>query len=214
MIGDRTPLLSFFPRVMITLGARQKLQYFIDLCPEEISGLGTVERQGNDFLITNVFLFQQVVTNASTDLDQEDIGKLITNFIKEGKDPGKIKLWWHSHSDMESFWSITDENTIANLENGFMISVVGSKSGEFRCRLDLFSPFRMTVIDLPLIIIFPENAQLKKECLTEIKKKVKKIVPRFIFGQKEREVETKENANDIGSPMGLDTETEEERRAK
>lgn len=206
MIGNRTPLLSFFPRVMITLGARQKLQYFVDLCPEEISGLGTVEKQGNNFLITDVFLFQQVVTNASTDLDQRNIGKLITNLIREGKDPSKIKLWWHSHADMEPFWSMIDESTIAGLENAFMISVVGSKSGEFRCRIDLYSPFRMTVIDLPLIIIFPENPQLKEKCLTEIKIKVKKIVPKFIFGRQEKEVTTEDEIIDIGSPFGEEEE--------
>lgn len=162
------------PQVMITAKARQKLQCYIDLCPEEISGLGVVEPRENDFLITDVFLFEQKVTGGSTELDQKDVGKFLFEAIKSGRDPGKLKVWWHSHVNMGTFWSLhMDEPTIERLQCEYLISLVGTKQGEFQCRIDLYSPFRMTIDDLPLTTVFPEDPSLKAACQKEIKEKVR-----------------------------------------
>ncbi len=189
--------LKDFPGVKITLSARKKLQYYIDLCPKEISGLGAVERRGNDFLITNLLLFKQNVSEVTTELDQREIGRFLTHLIETGQDSALIRVWWHSHVNMDSWWSGGDQATIAGIESEYIISLVGNKKGEIKCRLDLFSPFHMSVENIPLKLVVPEDGELKRICEQEIKEKVKQIVPRRLFGSKIEEVETEEGRSDI-----------------
>ncbi len=85
------------PRVFITPEAKRMLDLYVTLCPLEISGLGTVERYGRDFLITAVSLFPQEVTGGSTELDADTIQEFLLELVQSGKDPARYKLWWHSH---------------------------------------------------------------------------------------------------------------------
>lgn len=189
--------LMDFPRAMITVRARQKLQYFIDLFPEEISGYGKVERRGKDFLITDVFVFKQEVSGSDTELDPRAIARFQYQLIRAGHNPKEIRLWWHSHHNMGTEWSGVDDDTAEEYfrENNYdyMISVVGNKSGEIRCRLDLYKPFSMSVDYLPPIVVFPEDRVLKAECGREIKEKVKR---RSLFGIK-RKVKLAEGVSEV-----------------
>jgi len=105
------PLKSSLPVVYITTEAKQRLDLYIQLADGEISGLGTVTRLGNDFLVTAVHLFEQECTSASTDLSVEDVSKFLLEAVRSGLDPAALKLWWHSHCNMGAFWSATDDGT-------------------------------------------------------------------------------------------------------
>jgi proteasome lid subunit RPN8/RPN11 len=166
--------VSSVPRVFITLQAKQRLDLYIQLCPDEISGLGRVERLGEDFLITEVFLFKQRVSGASTELSEKDIAEWLTDLVRQGKDPSKIKLWWHSHASMGTYWSSTDEKTISRFATDWMISLVGNKRGEYCVRLDIYKPIRLTLDGLPLEVYWPEDKELKAEVEKEIREKVKR----------------------------------------
>jgi len=167
--------VSSVPRVFITPQAKQRLDLYIQLCPDEISGLGRVERLGEDFLITEVFLFKQRATGASTELSEKDIAEWLTDLVRQGKDPSKIKLWWHSHASMGAYWSSTDEKTISScFATDWMISLVGNKRGEYCVRLDIYKPIRLTLDGLPLEVYWPEDKELKAEVEKEIREKVKR----------------------------------------
>lgn len=161
------------PRVFITPEAKQKLDLYIRLCPEEISGLGQVEHRSSDLLITEVYLFEQEVSQVSTDLSQEDVAKWLIELIEAGEDPAEIKLWWHSHRKWRTFWSPTDQGTASCFANGWMISIVGNQQGEYKVRLDIYKPFHLTFDDLPLEIEVPEDEGLRGEVEAEIKEKVR-----------------------------------------
>jgi len=167
------PLKSSLPVVYITTEAKQRLDLYIQLADGEISGLGTVTRLGNDFLVTAVHLFEQECTSASTDLSVEDVSKFLLEAVRSGLDPAALKLWWHSHCNMGVFWSATDDRTAEKFSNGWMLSLVGNRGKEYKCRLDLYEPIRLTLDGLRFEIRQPENSALRAALEAEVKEKVK-----------------------------------------
>jgi hypothetical protein len=171
--GGYSSKKTALPVVYITPEARQRLDLYIQTADGEISGLGTVTRLGNDFLITAVHLFEQECTGASTELSSEDVSKFLLEAVRADIDPSGLKMWWHSHSNMGAFWSGTDEITASSFSNGWMLSLVGNKRGEYRIRLDIYEPLRITLDELELQLHYPENNSLRQEVEAEVKEKVR-----------------------------------------
>jgi hypothetical protein len=162
------------PVIYITSMAYAKYYAYMQIAVGEISGLGEVEKYGDrDFLITDLILFDQETTNAHTELETKSLASFLFQAIDENRDLGKIKLWWHSHVNMPVFWSITDDTTVDALYNSqWMISVVGNKRAEFKTRLDVFKPIRLTVDDLKLEIVEVDDKINFEGLRREVKKKV------------------------------------------
>ena len=104
----------------------------------------------------------------------EDVSKFLTSAITTGINPESLKLWWHSHVNAGCFWSGTDEATIERFSNGWMLSIVGNKLGEYKARVDLYEPFRITIDELPLTVAYPIDKGLRVKVEDEIKEKVHK----------------------------------------
>ena len=162
------------PRVFIAPEAKKRLDLYLALCPEEISGLGEAERVGRDFLVTSVRLFPQEVTAGSTELDGDAVQAFLLELVRAGEDPGRFKCWWHSHVAGSPFWSGTDEATASGFDNGWMLSVVGNNRGEYRVRLDIFEPVRLTLDELELQMYNPPDAAMRAALAEEIREKVRK----------------------------------------
>lgn len=118
------------PEVIIPPDVYAKMMFWVDKAPGEVSGLGKIELSGNQFLVTHVMLLAQENTGASTDID----GKAVAKAMFETKDmPGTLNFWWHSHANMNVFWSGTDLATIRQLGGqGWFISTVVNKRREKR----------------------------------------------------------------------------------
>ena len=171
--------LAHRPEIFMTFEDYQRLFTYIRCCPQEISGLGRVgvkEMSNGDLLLSDITLFKQKVTGHDTDLDQEAIGKLVTEIVMNGGEPTDLKLWWHSHHSMSVFWSKgQDEVTIANLKRfgmEYLVSIVGNHAGDYLCRLDIFTPLHVTIDNVPIRIITREDPMLKNRILAEIEDKV------------------------------------------
>ncbi len=139
------------PSVCISSEAARKLQLYQILCPFEISGLGEIEVLPSGFLVEDLFLLKQRCHHAYTELLPEGTARFLISMIEQGKDPAKLKLWWHSHSEMDVFWSPMDDYTARGFENDYMLSLVTNKAGEYLCRLDLYQPLKFTINNLPVI---------------------------------------------------------------
>lgn len=161
------------PVVYITPEAKKRLDLYIQVADVEISGLGTVTRIGNDFLVTAVHLFEQECNPASTILSSEDVARFLHEAVRSGLDPSQLKLWWHSHASMGIFWSSIDEETISRFANSWMLSLVGNKKGEYLVRLDLYEPIRLTLDGLKFEIHQPEDPVLRAAVEAEVRAKVK-----------------------------------------
>jgi proteasome lid subunit RPN8/RPN11 len=136
--------------IRIRRHALDKLLLYAERCPVEIGGLGSVAEDGEGLLITDVVLLAQKVSAWDTELDAEALFDFLDRFVAGGGDAAGVRLWWHSHADMDLVWSETDCATIANLPGDFWVALLVNRRGEVACRLDAFAPGRQTW-DLPLV---------------------------------------------------------------
>lgn len=143
-------ILICAPKIDITLRALRKVQLYIEGCPVEISGLGTVEVcSAGHLVVTDVFIVDQMGSASNTLLSPEALAELVTSQACKGLDLLLLRCWWHSHAEGAVFFSRTDENTIDTFTGDFLVSVVGNRRGDLRCRLDLFLPVRLS-LEVPL----------------------------------------------------------------
>jgi hypothetical protein len=152
----------------------KRIMYYAQAADGEVSGLGTIKKdEKGRYVVDNVYLLEQESSGADTELKPEAISKLMTDMIKENKDPALLKFWWHSHADMGVFWSGTDDTCAETLSHEFAFSLVVNKKGDTRCRLDLYNPFRITFDGVKVTELIQEDKNLKEECEKEVKEKVK-----------------------------------------
>jgi hypothetical protein len=161
-------------KVYITPEAKQRLDLYVDAVSGEISGLGKATIVSGNLFIEDVYLLEQESGGADTELKPEAVSELINELLAEGEDPQHVKLWWHSHGSMGVFWSGTDDKTAEGFANGWMLSLVLNKKGEYKSRLDVYEPVHLVADNLEMVVAYPEaDAQLKAEIAEEVKEKVK-----------------------------------------
>jgi len=183
------------PRILIPAQAFERLKLYIQLCPSEVGGLGTVESHQGNLFVTSISLIRQRASDVDTELDPEAIADHLLHILKQAGNLSAVRLWWHSHAEGQIFWSKTDEETIQSLRIDPLLSIVGNKRREFRCRLDLFSPDRITLDSLPLLPLpndLPADPDsLRREVLAELREKLSlfrrevSLVPELILGASE-----------------------------
>lgn len=120
------------PKIIIPANIRNKIQFIVDNCPLEVSGLGTVvfDKAENAYRVTDVMLLDQEVGAAHTDIDDEAVAKACYD-MREAE--GELAFWWHSHVNMSTFWSSTDHKTMEEIgKNGLCVAVVFNKKEEMR----------------------------------------------------------------------------------
>jgi hypothetical protein len=146
VITPVTPaLLRFTPE------SYARLRLYVELCPSEIGGLGEVRPEGDGLTVTELFLLDQSVSAAETELRPEAVLGLLSRCLAEGRDPAALRLWWHSHAEHEVEWSETDEATIEGFGADGLISVVTNRAGHLLCRFDAREPRRTTLDGIPVV---------------------------------------------------------------
>lgn len=134
-----------------------KLMYWIKKTKEEISGFGTVRIEDKDIIVTDIFLCDQENTGSTSDIEADAINKLQYELIKSGKlnNDNDLKFWWHSHADMNVFWSTTDADTIKELgQQGYFLHGVFNRKEEYKVA------FSKTIHDLVKIDAFVDDLEL------------------------------------------------------
>lgn len=161
-------------RLYFTPVAKMKLELYIRLADSaEVSGLGKVECLGrDDFLCTDVVLFEQESSWGGTELSQEAVAEFFAALIERGEDPGQYRLWWHSHGRHQCFWSRTDVKTIERLGDTWLVSVVGNVAGDLLARIDIFKPVHLRG-ELPTGVYLETDAHFEEAIKKEISEKVR-----------------------------------------
>lgn len=163
-------------KLLIEKAADDKIRAYTALCPSEISGLGKIRRDGDDFIVTDVAIFEQSVSGVHSTIPTIALAKFQEDMVKKGESMKDWVLWWHSHADMSVFFSTTDTDTIAgSTEFPYLVSLVVNKARENKARIDVFSPVHMYA-ELDVEIISEENEEIKQLCQAEIDAKVKRAV--------------------------------------
>lgn len=165
--------MKFKPTVTIYRSTLAQLQSYVKHCDIELGGLGMVEvdSKTNTYHIGEVYLVNQEAGSAHTDLDANDIAKLM---YETKDDVGNLSFWWHSHVNMNTFWSGTDEATIKEYSaNGMCIAMVLNKKNEYRCAVGekTLSGNVIIIDEIPVTIL--EDLIDEDAIKAEIKEKVK-----------------------------------------
>lgn len=156
---------SIKPTIYLTPAVKEKLDLYIEHSNTEISGVGNISINNNTLLIDEIYLLEQKNTAVNTDIDSEVFSKFCTELVKERKSIEGLKFWWHSHVNMNTFWSAQDEQAIETLETDFLVSIVGNKKGDYLGRIDTFVPYRSSIDDIPIKVLSSSDLvdQIKKE---------------------------------------------------
>src|SRR5687768_7029391 len=105
-VAAEGPIVEIMPSVLA------KLQIYVEECSGEISGFGLMHMADSSLVIDEVFIAGQRCSATSTEIAEEDLAEFLDELLTRGADPGQLHLYWHSHADMQVFWSSTDIHTI------------------------------------------------------------------------------------------------------
>lgn len=160
-----------------------KIMYWIDKTDQEVSGFGKIlwNAEEKAFVVSDVWLVKQEVGAAHTDIDETAIGKL----LYQTKDmPGDLRFWWHSHVNMDVFWSGTDTETIKSLgSKGWIVASVFNKKREIRTAFCYKTQWK-ELIDVKLIDeiqTFILDPDISPELVTEWDKAFEECVTKKIY---------------------------------
>ena len=155
-------------RVEIEAEAWECIHQWAQLAEGEFSCLGEVD---DDLYINQVHLLEQESTDVGTELDSDAIAKLLVSLPA----PEKVRAWVHSHGSLGVFWSHQDNDCIDGLANdSLLISLVVNKAREYRCRVDVFKPVRITIDQVP-VVVRVRSPRLHADCATEFRQKVREV---------------------------------------
>jgi hypothetical protein len=125
--NDATGFVLYIPRHI-----NDKIMHWVNKSKYEVSGFGSLEYDEKEhyFVVTDVCLLKQKVSATSTELDPHAIGKAMYRLRDK---PGALKWHWHSHVDMNVFWSSDDMEVIRSLgQQGWIVASVFNKKKEIR----------------------------------------------------------------------------------
>ena len=130
------------PEIIITEKAYMDMIYITSQADsDEISWLGSVDKADNIYTINNVYLFDQVVSSASTEITEKSIVKLGTEMLKAGsiKEVNKLRFWGHLHPGGSTSPSHTDNQQLGVFQkrcNDYFIRGIFGRKG--RAEFTLF----------------------------------------------------------------------------
>jgi len=171
-------LQKFDGQLTITAYAWAKLMAYCQATDNEVSGFMLLEKDDDQFLVTDCYLVEQESTPTSTEMQSTGIAQLFERLRKEGilgKDENVKVGHFHTHPTFNVFWSSTDMEMRRTLSRGtdYYVSLVLNQKGEALAALDINGEFPLSISNLPIEVL-PYDAKLQAACALEVKEKVKK----------------------------------------
>jgi hypothetical protein len=169
------------PTIYVTPIANAKMQHYVDIVADEVGWLGIVEElESGDYLIEDVYLFEQRVSTATTEITEDALATFATEMLK--RDDGmeimnKLRFWGHSHVNMGTGPSAQDDSQMDTFESSghdFFIRGIYNKKGEVN--LCVYDYARGVIINHPPWAIYHEEEEsLRDEIEQEVKEKVTRM---------------------------------------
>jgi len=137
----------------------KKIQTFIHMTDQEISGFGLVKEVqdrgnavNNHIMVDELIFPKQKNSGASTLADEGVMIDLLQSLPPDKQN--RIGFWWHSHVNMGTFWSSTDHDNMSEwVISPYLVSVVFNKKGEYLSRYYQYAPVRHVCDDVDIIVI-------------------------------------------------------------
>lgn len=150
----------------------------VRLAEGEIGGIGYVELvQPGLFYISDFVLLPQEASWASVDFDDKSYIAEITKAAENGKED-QLRVSWHSHGTMDTYFSGTDDQGIKEykaLGMPWLLSLVFNKKGDIAHRVDIFDSevsSQITMSDFEYHVVIDDG--LAKKAEEDVKQFVKK----------------------------------------
>jgi len=144
LVPKTTPLQYtelYTPIVEYTSLAWNKIQYLVQTCEKEVGWLGTVQETDTGYLIEDIYVPEQTVTGAETDIEAAAMVELAMIL----DDPDTLYYWGHSHVSMGVCPSAQDENQTAEYLNHLTIFIRGIYNKHGASKVDVFDTDQMVV---------------------------------------------------------------------
>lgn len=171
----------------------------------EISGFMKVTQHddGQGFHIHAPVIFEQECTGVTTDLDTTSVAKFFDDIVRvQNGDPTEYRCWWHSHVDMDVFYSGTDNKSIDEFTEdwGFAIGITVNRKGEIYTRIQYNNPLWIEIENVPLMI----KETLADSILDTIKQEVSTLVKEKTYTSISTPTKYKSNYSSDGYPTSYD----------
>ena len=161
--------------------ALEKMHNYIQLCPEEIGWLGTVNVVNDTYVIEDVLLFKQEVTAATTEIDENSLAQIVNDILVNNPEHGmaianSLRFWGHSHVNMGVNPSGQDDAQmrVFNTQGvDYFIRGIGNKAGNLR--FDIYHYTKgIAYMDVEWTVVQSTDTAMKEAIKTEILEKVVK----------------------------------------
>ena len=133
----------------IDLHTWQRMLAYVDNCNIEISGWGFIDKNNH---IYDIFITKQECSSAESTVDMPDLHQYMAGLMETNPDKLKdLRFHWHSHVNMQVFWSGTDDTNINGFTSGWMLFAVLNKSHKMKTKLVVYNPIQMHIDDVDII---------------------------------------------------------------
>ena len=163
--GEAKITLSKKPIVLFSSDAILKMKLYTKEVNDEVGWLGTVNKIGNNYYVSDVFLFEQDVHGTTTEITPEGLTTFAEEILQEEDGVEKwnnMKLWGHSHVNMGVFASSQDDKQIKELKanTDFFIRVIMNKKDEIK----------IDIVDDDVIVENADFAEINNQDVTNLLK--------------------------------------------
>ena len=167
--------------ILISYDAYRKIFAYAEAAKKhndsEVGGfLQIIELDEGGLLVEDIILPEQTATGGSFTVKN---GKWMKE-LKAEQIP-KMKGWWHSHHNMGTFHSGTDDNTLGDKwdsesKNGcpYGLSIVVAFPNKMQGYLQYYRPIKTKPFEVEVSVVYPQSDEIYKHCEEEVKAKVKK----------------------------------------
>ncbi len=175
--------LAGAPRVLLTRRAYDTMFHIVDLADKEIGWLGTVTRRGSDFVIDEIFLFKQKVSDVETEISAEGIAEVGQEILMTRPDGmevcNSLQFWGHSHVRMDTRPSGPDEMQMEMFRDSghpWFIRGIFNKNGKAQFAI-FFYDIGVKIEDVTWSIIEDVDDSMRASLQAEIAAKVTDAPP-------------------------------------
>jgi len=177
----KVELLTGLPRVLVSREAYEDMFVIVEEADKEIGFLGTVRKVGKDFLIEEVFLFEQEVHATTCEITPDGLAKVAQELISSRPDGmdicNRLCFWGHSHVNMGTSPSGQDEAQLEELASNaeeFFIRAILNKSGRMEFTIALVS-LGIIIKDAEWELYEPADENRRERWRREIAAKVREV---------------------------------------
>ena len=191
---------GMIPRILVSKDAYEDMFQLVDIVEKEVGWLGTVEKIENDFLIKEVFLFDQKSHHTTCTITEEGLGTWAMQMMDTRPDDGMdivnaVRFWGHSHVWMGTSPSGQDDQQMAVFSQScpeFFIRAIMNKAGRMEFTLYLYEA-GIEIHDIEWSIYDPNpDTSRREKWESEIKEKVGEMTyPKYNAGKKARGIKKK-----------------------